>query len=113
MPSSDCTGIVCCRCLERAHDFVTRAEEGSLYQICRRCFHLAELDSLLQRLPSSDDVRRTAEEGLETLYLTVKSQVEDLAITQYAAKGSSSKGEGCGSSEEGSGRGKSKRRRRR
>ena len=72
---------VCLSCheLEQAHQpFVTRAYRGVLRQICSRCFHLQELHSLCGDLRPTDEVRRTVEEGLETLYVTARLRVEEV-----------------------------------
>ena len=71
----------CLRCGEvelETSRFVTRASCGELELICSRCFHLQELDSILLQLPRTDSVRSTIEEGLETLYVTAKNQLETL-----------------------------------
>ena len=111
------SAFVCCTCSEVSETFVTRAEVGSLYQVCGRCFHLGELATLLKLLPAGNDVRKTAEEGLETLYLTVKNQVEEIEqrLTPAASAASQLNGaeESEGSSEESRRRRKRKRRRRR
>ena len=101
MSSGDRSTFVCCTCSEVSERFVTRAEVGNLYQVCGRCFHLAELGELLKYLPPEDDVRRTAEEGLETLYLTVKNRIEDPSRVQDATQRwkDASCGESEGSSE--------------
>ena len=65
---------------------MTQAEGGNLYQVCPRCFHLGELRAHLVTLDRSDDVRRTVEEGLETLYLTVKNRLEELSDASQCPK---------------------------
>ncbi len=58
---------------------VSSAREGSLEQVCPRCFYLRELDGLTRALPSTDSTRQLVEEGLRTLYEEVRTRATEVA----------------------------------
>ena len=60
--------LSCLACGEGADPsvLVSSVREGSLEQVCPRCFYLRELDGLTKTLPSTDSTRPLVEEGLRT-----------------------------------------------
>ena len=67
---------ICSSCRQRRPlALVSRASGDNLELVCRECFFVAELRSLLWVLPSDDLARRIASDGLETIYQLLRERV--------------------------------------
>ncbi len=91
MPSVPVCGIC-----HTARPLQCLARGGLLLQVCQVCYCTEELQVLAAQLPQSSPLWDALSEGLQVLYLTAKTEIEEQAARRDASEGRSRGRQGKG-----------------